>query len=101
MNGYVCCLCGSTLRPSVRTECTSMEAQLVDWTVHRMYTCGACVREIWRDEHKLEDIRNGSPESDNLRYNFWYTVKDEIWARIERRGVRLFALRYVKSSACV
>ena len=98
MDGYVCCLCDSKLRPSVRTQCKGMEAQLVDWTVHRMYTCGACVREVWRDQIKLEDIPAGSPEDRRLWDEFWYICKDEVWTRLERRwGVGiLYRLTYVR-----
>ena len=95
MNGYVCCLCDSKLRPSVRTQCKGMEATLVDWTVHRMYTCGACVREIWRDQNKLEDIHFGSAENERLHQEFWYICKDECWTRLERKwGVKLYRLTY-------
>ena len=98
MDGYVCCLCGSALRRSVRTECRSMEAQLVDWTVIRMYTCGACVREIWRDQTRLEDIRSGTVEDEQLHQDFWYICKDEVWTRLERRWGfgKLYRLAYVK-----
>ena len=100
-DAYVCCLCASKLRPSVRTGCKRLEAQLRDYSVHRMYVCGACVREIWRGQTKLEDIESGSEEDQRLHQEFWYICKDEVWTRLERRwGAGLYRLTYVKMSAC-
>ena len=91
----VCCCCMQPLRSSVRTQVRCLEATLMDNSVHYIHTCGACMREIWRGETKLEDVHSG-PERDALYTEFWYLAKDEIWNRIERiHNVVLYELRYV------
>ena len=96
MEAYNCCICENGLRPVLKTQCKVLEATLVDNSVHRMAACGACVREVWRDQTKLEDIPAGGLEDRRLWDEFWYICKDEVWTRLERRwGVVLYSLTYV------
>ena len=90
-----CCLCSQPLRPCVHTQVANLKETLSDNSVHYISVCGACMREIWRDESKLEDVSSG-PGRDNLYTEFWNLALDEIWKQIERRyGVVLYNLRYV------